>query len=620
MRRRLAQIAALAAAGVAAALAPGVASADEFDLTPVARVPFPERGYVIDVPEATRLDPSDVVVRENGVRVRKVRVNPVGESGLRFGVVLAIDASQTMRGEPFEAALAAARSFLAHRDPNELVGLLAFNGEVTVLQAATQDAAALELALRNPPEIAYGTRIYDALARSIDMLRAARVSAGSVVLLADGQNVGSVRDLDGAVAAARRHHVRIFTVGLRSSAYDDATLRSIAERTGGSYREARSTQELEPLYAELGRRFASEYLVRYRSNSRPESHVDVSISIDRVGAAGTKYIVPKPAALPPYHRSTLSRFLLSSGSLVAVAFAFAVFVAFTLVVLLRGPKRTLVERIGQYASSSRPRLAEHDWIAAGRALARARYTGGWWARLERDLEIARIDLTPRQLTVLALVATVVLFLLLVLFSPVLALLSLLTPLAARAFVRHKLRRVRDDFANQFPLNLQVLASALRAGHSFSGALGVVVENAHEPAKSELRRVLQDDQLGVLPEEAIRRMAERMGSRDVEQVALLAELQRTSGGNSAEVLDIVVETIRERTDLRRLMRTLTAQGRMARWILTALPVFVAAFLFLFHPDMMRAFFGSGIGQAFLLVAVLLVVAGSVLIQRIVEIDV
>jgi tight adherence protein B len=148
----------------------------------------------------------------------------------------------------------------------------------------------------------------------------------------------------------------------------------------------------------------------------------------------------------------------------------------------------------------------------------------------------------------------------------------------------------------------------------------VVENVQEPARSELRRVVHDDQLGVLPEVAIRRMQQRMVNRDLEQVALLAELQRTSGGNSAEVLDTVVETIRQRSELRRLVRTLTAQGRMARWILTALPVVLAAFLWLMQPDIMRSFFSSGGGQVALVVAVLMLAAGSAVIQRIIDIDV
>src|SRR5205823_7998350 len=67
------------------------------------------------------------------------------------------------------------------------------------------------------------------------------------------------------------------------------------------------------------------------------------------------------------------------------------------------------------------------------------------------------------------------------------------------------------------------------------------------------------------------VAKRMNSRDLEQVALVAELQLTTGGNVAEVLDVVVGTIRDRQDVRRLLKTLTAQGRMARWILTGLPI-------------------------------------------------
>ena len=112
----------------------------------------------------------------------------------------------------------------------------------------------------------------------------------------------------------------------------------------------------------------------------------------------------------------------------------------------------------------------------------------------------------------------------------------------------------------------------------------------------------------------------MANRDIEQVALLAELQRTSGGNSAEILDTVVGTIRERAEIRRLVATLTAQGRMARWILTALPIVLTGFLWLVHPDVMANFFGSSNGQIALLVAALMVAAGSILIQRIVDIDV
>jgi tight adherence protein B len=232
-----------------------------------------------------------------------------------------------------------------------------------------------------------------------------------------------------------------------------------------------------------------------------------------------------------------------------------------------------------------------------------------------------MTVTPRQIAGMALTGTFAIALLaFVLSAPLFAVFGLTTPLVARTLVRRKLKAVRSAFAEQFPASLQVLASALRAGHSFNGALGVVVDNAHEPARSELGRVLHDDKLGVLPEDAIRRLARRMANRDIEQVALLAELQRTSGGNSAEILDTVVATIRERAEIRRLVQTLTAQGRMARWILTALPIFLTGFLFVVHPDVMARFFTSPGGQVSLVVSAVMVAAGSVLIQRIVDIDV
>ena len=153
-----------------------------------------------------------------------------------------------------------------------------------------------------------------------------------------------------------------------------------------------------------------------------------------------------------------------------------------------------------------------------------------------------------------------------------------------------------------------------------GALAVLVENAEEPSKREFRRALNDEQLGAPIETAIRRVAARMANRDLEQVALLSELQRTHGGNAAEVLDTVVDTIRERADLRRLVRTLTAQGRMARWILTALPVGVALFLWFLQPSLMSPLLNTAGGQLALVIAFLMVLSGSLIIQRIVDIKV
>lgn len=626
MSRPIAFAAALAAvvslgAGVASTAAASPGNERALQASPIARLPFPERGYVLSVGERPSLAARDVVVRENGVVVQGVRVDPVSASGLRFGVVLALDASESMTGGPASAAVDAARAFVAHKSPSEEIGIVAFNGDVAVLQGMTRDTTALRRTLSRPPALAYGTRIHDALARSLALLRAARLSSGSVVLLSDGADIGSVRSLDEAVEAAAEQQVRVFTVGLRSGAYDAAPLQAIAERTGGSYAEARSDRELAAIYEALGTQLAGEYLVRYRSPARPMAQVDVRIDVRGVGSAAGAYVAPTPSLLEPYQRSPLSRFLLSAGSPIVLSLLVALLIAAILLLLGRRPGSRVVARVERFASESTAERRDAAVAPSSRPSPRKQYADGRWAQLERDLELARMSATPRQVVGASVAATVAITVVaFAVGAPILGLFGLAAPLVARAMIRRRVRAIRDEFADQFPGSLQVLASALRAGHSFNGALGVVVDHAREPARSELARVLQDDRLGVLPEDAIRKLARRMQNRDIEQVALLAELQRTAGGNAAEILDTVVRTIRERAEIRRLVRTLTAQGRMARWILTALPAFLAAFLWLVHPESMANFVTSSGGQVALLTATAMVAAGSLLIRKIIDIEV
>jgi tight adherence protein B len=600
---------------------PAALAAGSLQLTPVGRDPFPQRGYVVDLPRDAAVGNGSVQVRENGALVRDLSVSPLTASSLKVGVVLAIDASDSMAGRPSQAALAAARIFVHHRAQNEQIGLLAFNSQIHLLEQPTLSGARLSGALSRPPALAYGTHIFDALDRALAVLKRAELSTGAIVLLSDGADVGSTQNLEAVVAQAQAQHVRIFTVGLRSPAFDPALLRSLAQRSGGSYSEAASSAELKPIYAALAQRLASEYLIQYRSAARPTSHVAVSITVNGYGSAGLGYTAPTPSGLAPFHRSFASRFLLSPVAIVAFSILVAALVAFTLQSLLGRKQSAVVERVNQFVLGRKPApRSERKRRTVPTRFSRSQAARGRFAMLERDLAIAEIGMSAKRLVSLTAAATAAVFFLLALISPIVALLAFLVPLVPRAYVKRRLDQLREEFSEQLPTNLAVLASALRAGHGFAGALSVVVENAHQPSQNELGRVLSDDQLGVPIEAAVRRVAVRMASRDLEQIALVAELQRTAGGNAAEVLDTVVDTIRERGDIRRLVRTLSAQGRMARWILTCLPIFVGGFFWLIQPGVMRPMFTSSGGQLALVVAALMVVAGSLSIKRIVDIKV
>jgi tight adherence protein B len=444
-----------------------------------------------------------------------------------------------------------------------------------------------------------------------------------IVVLSDGADVGSAETLESAVAMARRDHVRVFAIGLASAAYDPTPLRSLAAETGASYFEATSALELGSIYTTLGNRLANQYLLTYRSEAIPTSSVTLRVDVHAVGSSTADYIAPKPRAIAPFHRSLLRRFVSSAGATVLISLLVALLIIGVVALLFRRPKSGITGRIEQFVATRRPAVQALKTGGAKMqaSLLTSQHAGSRMQRLERDLEIANADITAARLVTLTVGATLFVSLLLAMLFPPLVILSLmLIPIAARGWVTRQLRRVRYEFADQLPANLQVLASAMRAGHSLNGALAVVVDNSHEPSRRELRRAVNDDKLGIPIDEALRRVAERMDNRDLQQVALLSELQRSAGGNAAEVLDTVVETIRERTDVRRLVQTLTAQGRMARWILTGLPVVVAGLLWLMQPGIMTPFFSSTGGQFALVLAALMTMAGSLIIQRMVDIEV
>jgi tight adherence protein B len=112
----------------------------------------------------------------------------------------------------------------------------------------------------------------------------------------------------------------------------------------------------------------------------------------------------------------------------------------------------------------------------------------------------------------------------------------------------------------------------------------------------------------------------MASSEFEQVSVVAGLQREAGGNVAEVLDRVGHSVRERIEVRQLVRSLTAQGRLSRWLLTALPPGLGVIVAFIDPGYLDPLFHKTSGQAILILAGIMVVAGSLAIKKIVEIEI
>jgi tight adherence protein B len=618
-------VATLAAAG---ALSPAGRAAEGPRLANVGGARFPERAYILSLPHELRLVPGQVRVLESGNRVSRLSVVPAAAAGEKqFGVVLVIDASLSMRGRAIGDAVEAARAFADRRNHNQQLGVVAFNRTPTVLAPLTTDDEAIDSALASPPRLKRGTHVYDAVDRALSLLRDAKVASGSVVVLSDGADTGSLKTPEAIDAAARAAHVRIFSVGIRSRSFRPRPLERLAAGAAGAYSEARTSEELTGIYDELGAQLANEYLIRYRSFAGPGERIRVRVSVDGVGATATGYVTPALSTVPepPFRHSLAYRFWLSPITMVAVSLLAAALVAAGFVLLLRPRGRSLRKRMAEFVSLRLPSDAgDQAGSLTGRVLVgaeRSLESRKWWSHFKETIELAEIGVPAVHVLAWTAIGTlVVMWILSLIGGLLLALLGLAVPWGVRTFVNRKADRTRNRFAEQLPDNLQVLASALRAGHSFVGALSVVVDEAEEPARSEFRRVVADEQLGVALEDAIDVVARRMDNPDLEQVALVAALQRQSGGNMAEVLDRVTETIRERFELRRMVRTLTAQGRMSRWVVSALPVLLLGALSVLNPTYLAPLFTTTVGNVLLVLGGLMVVTGSLVIKRIVEIEV
>lgn len=243
-------------------------------------------------------------------------------------------------------------------------------------------------------------------------------------------------------------------------------------------------------------------------------------------------------------------------------------------------------------------------------------------RLRIEMEVAGIKLTFEQLVALSVPVAVIVGYLLEksVQSPIGALLGLFVPVIGVLVIRYLAGRQRRLFSEQLPDNLQVIASAMRSGQTFIGALKAVLEDAPEPSNRELRRAVLDEQVGIPLSDALGAVTERMQSEDFKHVAIVATLQRETGGNTAEVIELVAETVRERIEIRRMVRSLTAQGRLSGGILSGLPVAMLLFISTVNPSYVHPLFHTTKGMIALGVALGLVAMGGLVMKKIIEIEV
>ena len=593
---------------------------------------FPARSLVLSVKGVSALSPSQVHVSEDGRPVSGAALASIAHAGTAdFAVVLAIDVSPSMKGKPLAEAMAAARALAAQRKGNQQLAVVTFDQHATLTLPLTDNPQAIERALARAPAIGSGAYIYNALTTSIQQLADSKIAAGAVILLSDGASQGAKpvpghRVTASSIgAAASAAHVRIYTVGLRDSSYTPQRMSLLARVGGGAFIESTSS-ELTQVLMRIEQELTSEYVIHYHSSAPLGKTVQVAVAVDGVSNPATLTYASPPPPRPLKVRRLHESFWDSTLALLVFSVGAAVLLAFGAVAYLRPRTRrdVLRRRVGEFTAAPAVVAPEPDRSPARERLAafeRVLDQSSRWTNFKADVEIAGFERSALELAGICALTTLAaaVFFGGAVRAPVLAVAALLAgPFVLRVIVHRRLRRRRDEFAAQLPNQLQELASTMRAGHSLVSGITAMAEAASEPSRSEWRRVVADEQLGVPLEAALVPLRERMDCRDVDQVALVASLQMRSGGNMAEVLERLADGVRERADLRRELDGLTAQARLSRWVVTCLPIGLLLVLTGVDPHYVDPLYHTKGGQIMLAVALVFIVSGSLVMRRITDI--
>lgn len=611
-----------------------VAADDGLSIREVDAAAAPEVHVTVSLAEPAAVTAEDLQLFEDGVPVTTLSVSQLDVSGRPVDVVLTLDTSGSMLGEPMAAAVDAARQFVESVPPQVRIGLVTFADRPVLAQRLTDDRGAV-LAALDEVTAAGETALYDGVAEAATLFSGD--AQRNIILLSDGGDTASAGTLDQAVASAASAEASVFSIGWRTTETDITALRTLARESGGRYASAGSA-DIAAIYAGLAAELSNQYVVSYESDRQQGG--EVSITVEAAWGTDTAVVlfpeveVPGPAPAQPGpdpYRPPLLRG--AWGLIVSAGLVFtAVLVVFLMVfdVPLRRRRRRMLER-RMAAGKLGPAADQEDtggaaaWIpepfaAAGQMVAES---AGFAERLDRRLEQSGLSLRPGEFVAGAFLAALVggaaagLLFQSLLWGLTGAVVTALIPIAVLGMAA---RRRLNALQAQVVDVLMIIASSLRAGHSFLQALDMVSKEIAEPAAGEFSRAVSEIRLGRSVDEALSALGDRMASNDFEWAMMAVNIQREVGGNLAEVLDTVAETLRDRETVRRQVKVLASEGKLSARILTVLPFAIILFIAKTNGGFLDPLFETFIGRVILGFGAFLMVVGILIMRKMVRVDV
>jgi tight adherence protein B len=601
-----------------AALLPGVAGA-----APGAKLASVDVSSYPSV-RATYVTPSPVKkappLTENGLPVTGFDAVNLG---LAKSIVFGVDKSRSMHGGALRDATVAASRFVSLKLPADRIAVVSFATRAVRLTNFSPSRLDVDAALGSLElDRKEGTALWDAIVLSSEALETESVGGRVLILLTDGQETTSNATLAEAIDAARKAKVVVYPIGIESTSFNPEPLKQLASQTGGRYTAASSSKGLSAIYASIANELKRTWLLSYVTSARPGEELKLA-----AGPAKAVAVVPGESTSGTTAKPRLPGPLFSIGPLLTATIVGGC-IGVGIIFLLRAPigtglRRRIAPHLGDRAQKrSRGPVQERFATASMVMQATERVLGHLqiWHSLHKLLERADVPLKTVELGYAALGAGLLAG---IVFagagmSPFLVLVAMVFGGALPILVvwmKAKKRLAAIDA--QLPDVLITLAASLKAGHSFRQAIQAVVDEGMPPASKEFKRVLTETRLGRPMDDALTEMAERLGSKNLSFVVTAVTIQRQVGGSLAGIFDMVADTVRQRQQFQRKIRSLTAMGRMSAYVLLGLPIFLAGALTFLNPEYMDPLYHTRTGHMLIAVGTTMMVFGTLVLKKIVS---
>jgi tight adherence protein B len=289
-----------------------------------------------------------------------------------------------------------------------------------------------------------------------------------------------------------------------------------------------------------------------------------------------------------------------------------------------GQRLEAVRRVEQRGNvPNEVKILRDEMLSTVPAVNRLMMRWSWTAGLKGFLNQAGLTTKPAKVLLSSAVAALATYYILGFFhvQTMLCILAgigmAVAPFAVIALMRRK--RLKQ-FEEHLPEALDLLGRAVRAGHSFTTGLELIAQECAQPIAGEFRTTFEEQNLGLPLRDSLLNLTERVPLVDVRLLVTALLIQRDTGGNLAEILDELSRVIRERFRIYREVGVKTAQGKLTAIILIALPLIMLAALASLNPGYIRILFDDPTGQEMLMTAAAMQVIGSLLLWKIVHIDV